>query len=158
MADTSLIVRPPAALVRRHALLQQRLSESRHRLRDAITRARQSTRALTPTAQIGARHGIAMPTYGHAGDGNLHVNFLWNDPEEQPRVEAAIESLFREVVAMRGTLSGEHGIGVLKAPYLGLEQAPELIDFQRRIKHTFDPQGILNPGKIFTDAAGHRAC
>jgi glycolate oxidase len=113
---------------------------------------------LDVTAQIGARHGISMPTYGHAGDGNLHVNFLWNDPDEQPRVAAAIEALFREVVALRGTLTGEHGIGVLKAPYLALEQSPELIAFQKRIKQTFDPQGILNPGKIFTDTPGHGAC
>jgi glycolate oxidase len=113
---------------------------------------------LELTSQIGARHGVSMPTYGHAGDGNLHVNFLWNEPEEEPRVKAAIEALFREVVALRGTLSGEHGIGVLKAPYLGLEQSPELIAFQRRIKQTFDPHGILNPGKIFVETAGHRAC
>jgi glycolate oxidase len=113
---------------------------------------------LELTTRIGARHGIAMPTYGHAGDGNLHVNFLWNDPGDEPRVHAAVETLFREVVAMRGTLSGEHGIGVLKAPYLGLEQTPDLIDLQRRIKHTFDPHGVLNPGKIFPDQPGHRAC
>jgi glycolate oxidase len=113
---------------------------------------------LELTSQIGARHGVSMPTYGHAGDGNLHVNFLWNDPEELPRVEAAVEALFREVVALRGTLTGEHGIGVLKAPYLALEQSPELIAFQKRIKHTFDPQGILNPGKIFSDDPGHGAC
>jgi glycolate oxidase len=113
---------------------------------------------LELTGQIGARHGVFMPTYGHAGDGNLHVNFLWNDPAQEPQVHAAIEALFREVVAMGGTLSGEHGIGVLKAPYLGLEQSPELIAFQQRVKHTFDPQGILNPGKIFPNDVGHRAC
>jgi glycolate oxidase len=113
---------------------------------------------LELTSQIGARHGVSMPTYGHAGDGNLHVNFLWNDPEELPRVEAAVEALFREVVALRGTLTGEHGVGVLKAPYLALEQSPELIAFQKRIKQTFDPQGILNPGKIFAEAPGHGGC
>jgi glycolate oxidase len=113
---------------------------------------------LELTSQIGARHGVSMPTYGHAGDGNLHVNFLWHHPEERPRVDAAVEALFREVVALGGTLTGEHGIGVLKAPYLGIEQSPELIAFQRRIKQTFDPQGILNPGKIFSDTAGHGAC
>jgi glycolate oxidase len=58
---------------------------------------------------------------------------------------------------MRGTLSGEHGIGVLKAPYLGLEQSAELIDLQRDLKRVFDPTGLLNPGKIFP-ATGHRAC
>jgi glycolate oxidase len=96
-------------------------------------------------------------TYGHAGDGNLHVNFLWNDPAEMPHVERSIEQLFRDVIAMGGTLSGEHGIGILKAPYLHLEQSPALIDLQVRLKSVFDPQGLLNPGKIFP-VAGHRAC
>jgi glycolate oxidase len=99
-----------------------------------------------------------MPTYGHAGDGNLHVNFLWSDPADEPRVHRAIEALFHEVVRLGGTLSGEHGIGVLKAPYLGIEQSPALIAFQQRIKATFDPQGILNPGKIFPSEVAHRAC
>lgn len=132
---------------------------SRFKLAEDVVVPRSKIAALLElTSQIGEQHGISMPTYGHAGDGNLHVNFLWSDPEEQPRVEAAIEALFRQVVALRGTLTGEHGIGVLKAPYLALEQSPELIAFQRRIKHTFDPQGILNPGKIFTEAPGHGAC
>lgn len=107
--------------------------------------------------RIGERHRVKTLTYGHAGDGNLHVNFLWNDDDEIPRVSAAIEALFVAVVAMRGTLSGEHGIGVLKAPYLHLEQSPELIALQRSIKQTFDPRGVLNPGKIFWPS-GHRAC
>jgi glycolate oxidase len=94
-----------------------------------------------------------MPAYGHAGDGNIHVNFLWNDPAEKPAVERAIEALFRETVALGGTLSGEHGIGILKAPYLPLEQSPGLIALQERLKATFDPQGILNPGKIFPSHA-----
>lgn len=109
---------------------------------------------------ISERTGITMPTYGHAGDGNLHVNFLWDHDDERPRVDDAIESLFRETVALGGTLSGEHGIGLLKAPYLGLEQRPALIALQRRIKEQFDPAGVLNPGKIFAPGgrAGHGAC
>jgi glycolate oxidase len=94
--------------------------------------------------------------YGHAGDGNLHVNFLWDDESEVPRVSAAIEQLFRDVVRLGGTLSGEHGIGVLKAPYLHLEQSDDLIELQRGLKRVFDPKGLLNPGKIFT--RGHGAC
>jgi glycolate oxidase len=90
-----------------------------------------------------------MPAYGHAGDGNIHVNFLWNDASERPRVNAAIEALFKETIALGGTLSGEHGIGILKAPYLPLEQSPQLIALQERVKDLFDPQHILNPGKIF---------
>jgi len=100
---------------------------------------------------------IRTLTYGHAGDGNLHVNFLWNEADEEPRVEQGIDQLFRDVVAMGGTLSGEHGIGIMKAPYLHLEQSRELIDLQLRLKNAFDPKGLLNPGKIFPNA-GHRAC
>ncbi|MEM9068490.1 MAG: FAD-linked oxidase C-terminal domain-containing protein [Myxococcota bacterium] len=103
--------------------------------------------------QLQETHEVRMPSYGHAGDGNLHVNFLWNDPDDRPRVEQAIRGLFEAVVEMGGTLSGEHGIGVLKAPYLGLEQSPALIALQERIKDAFDPRGILNPGKIFPAAA-----
>lgn len=102
--------------------------------------------------------GLRMPTYGHAGDGNLHVNFLWEDDAERPAVDAAIEALFREVLRLGGTLSGEHGIGILKAPYLPLEQPPALIELQRRLKEAFDPRGLLNPGKIFPRPGGHRAC
>lgn len=102
-------------------------------------------------------HRVQMLSYGHAGDGNLHVNFLWNEEEEAPRVEAAIEGLFRAVVELQGTLSGEHGIGVLKAPYLGMEQSDALIATQRKLKDTLDPRGLLNPGKIFWPV-GHRGC
>jgi glycolate oxidase len=101
-----------------------------------------------------------MPTYGHAGDGNLHVNVLWDDDAQRPAVDRAVASLFRETLALGGTLTGEHGIGVLKAPYLPWEQPAALIDLQRRIKAAFDPNGVLNPGKIFTPgvAASHPAC
>jgi len=111
-------------------------------------------------AELADRHELVVPTYGHAGDGNLHVNFLWNDPDERPRVDAAVKALFQRVIELRGTLSGEHGIGVLKAPYLSMEQSPELIALQRKIKDVFDPKHILNPGKIFPADAKrfHGAC
>jgi glycolate oxidase len=125
---------------------------------DVVVPRSQIPALLEACARLSAKYKIPMPTYGHAGDGNLHVNFLWSDPEEEPRVHCAVEALFREVVRLGGTLSGEHGIGVLKAPYLGLEQSPALIAFQQRIKATFDPQGILNPGKIFPSEVPHRAC
>jgi glycolate oxidase len=130
---------------------KQKLSEDivvpRQRIPELLDRVARSAEALS------VRH----LTYGHAGDGNLHVNFLWDDDEEIPRVEKAIEQLFRDVLALGGTLSGEHGIGVLKAPYLHLEQSSELIAIQRDIKRVFDPEGLLNPGKIFP-REGHRAC
>jgi glycolate oxidase len=157
--------------VARHSGERERLWAARRELSRALRRTSRFKLAedvVVPRSQIPAllearsriseQHGIAMPTYGHAGDGNLHVNFLWNDPGEQPRVHAAVEALFREVVRLRGTMTGEHGVGVLKAPYLHLEQSPELIAFQQRIKTTFDPKGILNPGKIFSGDAPHLGC
>lgn len=160
-------------LVAQHSGERERLWGARRELSRALRRTARFKLAedvVVPKSRIPAlleardriseRSGVPMPTYGHAGDGNLHVNFLWDDPSHEPIVHQAIEALFREVVALGGTLSGEHGIGVLKAPYLGIEQSPALIAWQRQIKQLFDPQGILNPGKIFTPASSpsHRAC
>ncbi len=112
---------------------------------------------IDASARIGERHGLRSASYGHAGDGNLHVNFLWDDPADVPRVRAALEDLFGEVMAMRGTLSGEHGIGASKSAWLEREQAPSVIEIQRQLKRVFDPNGILNPGKIFAPRA-HGSC
>lgn len=119
----------------------------RHRIADLLDEVGAITRAT----------GVRTLTYGHAGDGNLHVNFLWDDPADIARVERALSRLFRSVVAMRGTLSGEHGIGSSKSPYLALEQSSELIALQRELKAVFDPRGLLNPHKIFA-TPGHKAC
>src|SRR5690606_33412409 len=89
--------------------------------------------------RVSEQTGITALTYGHAGDGNLHCNYLWNDEAEWPLVELCISRLFERVVALGGTLSGEHGIGMLKAPFLPLEQPSELIDLQLRLKKAFDP-------------------
>jgi glycolate oxidase len=112
---------------------------------------------LARVDRIGEALRVRHLTYGHAGDGNLHVNFLWDDEDEAPRVEAATLRLMEDTVALGGTLSGEHGIGLTKAPYLPLEQSAELIELQRRVKRVFDPKELLNPGKIFP-AVGHRSC
>jgi glycolate oxidase len=112
---------------------------------------------LARTEEIGEQTGVRHLAYGHAGDGNLHVNFLWDDPSERPAVERATGLLMRATIALGGTLSGEHGIGVTKAPYLPLEQSEDLIALQRDLKRVFDPKGLLNPGKIFP-VGGHRSC
>ena len=111
---------------------------------------------LVDVDRIGEETGVRHLTYGHAGDGNLHVNFLWNDDSERPAVDRAIEGLMRATIRLGGTLSGEHGIGVLKAAYLPLEQSPELIALQQDLKRVFDPSGLLNPGQIFP--TGHGSC
>ncbi len=98
---------------------------------------------------IGRKLGLEVACYGHAGDGNLHANVLYDRKEERPRVDEAVAELLRAAVAMGGTITGEHGVGLAKKELLGLEQSPELIALQRRIKALFDPKGILNPGKMF---------
>ncbi len=98
---------------------------------------------------LAARYGITVASYGHAGDGNLHVNILWDDDEAGAAAPALVEELFRETVALGGTLSGEHGIGLAKRPYMHLEQSAELLALQRDLKRTFDPNDLMNPGKIF---------
>jgi glycolate oxidase len=102
---------------------------------------------------IGRRHGLRVACFGHAGDGNIHVNLLL-DPDEagvMARARRAERELFEGVVALEGSISGEHGIGVTKAPYLGLELSAEQIALMKRVKAAFDPHGILNPGKIFPE-------
>jgi glycolate oxidase len=134
---------------------------AKYKLAEDVVVPRSRIPALIEACQaISQRTKIPMPSYGHAGDGNIHVNFLWNDPSEEPIVHGAIEEMFKVVIALGGTLSGEHGIGVLKAPYLPLEQSAELIALQERVKNLFDPKHILNPGKIFPGhlARFHGAC
>ncbi|MGE3276250.1 MAG: FAD-binding oxidoreductase [Vicinamibacterales bacterium] len=102
-------------------------------------------------AGVRQRHGLLIPCFGHAGDGNIHVN-LMVDPanaDEMRRAAAAERELFEGAVALEGSISGEHGIGFAKAPFIGLELSPETIALMKRVKAAFDPNGILNPGKIF---------
>jgi glycolate oxidase len=131
---------------------------ARYKISEDVVVPRTSMAALVERVRgISDETGVRMMSYGHAGDGNLHVNFLWDDDGQAPAVKQALDALFREVVTMRGTLSGEHGIGTSKSEYLPLEQSEALIDMQKRIKAQFDPKGILNPGKIFP-RRGHGAC
>lgn len=133
------------------ALKKHKLSE------DVVVPVGSVAALLAAVRVIAEEESVTMPTYGHAGDGNLHVNLLWDDDDAKPRVEKAIARLFRATLDLGGTLSGEHGIGTLKAPYLVWEQGPALIALQRAVKAAFDPRGILNPGKVF-GPGGHRGC
>jgi len=102
---------------------------------------------------IGARHDLLMAAFGHAGDGNLHINVLSDENHRVPavaaRINAALGDIFSAVLDLKGTLSGEHGIGVAKAKYLSWEQSAEVIGWQKRLKQLWDPANLLNPGKIF---------
>jgi glycolate oxidase len=97
--------------------------------------------------------GLLIPAFGHVGDGNIHVNIMVdaNDPATTARVRAAEQQLFEGVVAIEGSVTGEHGIGFSKAKYMPLEVPPETIAVMRAVKQAFDPRGLLNPGKIFLE-------
>jgi glycolate oxidase len=101
--------------------------------------------------ELRARYRLTIAAFGHAGDGNIHVNLMVDpaDGEERARAKEAERVLFERVVALEGSISGEHGIGFAKAPYIGIELAPDEIALMKRVKAAFDPNGILNPGKIF---------
>ncbi len=131
---------------------------AKHKLSEDVVVPRSKVpELLARVDRIGESTRVRHLTYGHAGDGNLHVNFLWDDDDEWPRVEEATLRLMRETVALGGTLSGEHGIGVTKAEFLPLEQSAGLIELQKGLKRVFDPKDLLNPGKIFP-TLGHRSC
>jgi glycolate oxidase len=108
---------------------------------------------LTELERLSARYSVSIPCFGHAGDGNLHARIIKGREMPVEAWEAAkpaiLADLYREVRRLGGTISGEHGIGMKRSPYLPLVMEPALIELQRRIKRAFDPLDILNPGKIF---------
>ncbi|MCK4224818.1 MAG: FAD-binding protein [candidate division Zixibacteria bacterium] len=102
--------------------------------------------------EISKKHQVRINNFGHAGDGNLHVTFMCDsrNSEQMERVEKAVDELFEHTLKLGGTLSGEHGIGVTKAKYLEWEVGKAGIGMMKKIKSAFDPQLIINPGKIFS--------
>lgn len=99
--------------------------------------------------QLGEKHAITIVNFGHAGNGNIHVNLLINpdDREELERADACLAEVFALVLKLHGTLSGEHGIGLVKRDFVPLEIDPVSLEMMQKIKKQFDPHGILNPGK-----------
>jgi glycolate oxidase len=95
--------------------------------------------------------GLSTPTFGHAGDGNLHVHIMYNraNPEEVAKAKAGIKKLMQKVVDLGGVITGEHGVGLAKAPFMEMQHSPAEIAAMRAVKDALDPKGILNPGKIF---------
>jgi glycolate oxidase len=104
---------------------------------------------LVGIQEISQRHGLVVATYGHAGDGNLHPQILYDeyDPKQVEKMEKVEGDLFRLAVSLNGTLSGEHGIGLSKANYMTLEHDPVEMALMKQIKRTLDPNNIMNPGK-----------
>jgi glycolate oxidase len=103
--------------------------------------------------QIADRHGVPIVNFGHAGDGNIHVNIMIDKkiPGELEKAERAIEEVFKGALELGGTMSGEHGVGIAKAAYIPLELTEETAAYMKKIKKALDPNNILNPGKIFLD-------
>ncbi|GGD85626.1 FAD-binding oxidoreductase [Paenibacillus nasutitermitis] len=108
--------------------------------------------------KIALKHNVQICTFGHAGDGNLHPTATTDarDQEEVHRVEAAFEDIFEAAIRLGGTITGEHGVGLVKAPFLEWKVGPAGISVMQGIKQAFDPEGLLNPGKIFAKAARKR--
>jgi glycolate oxidase len=104
--------------------------------------------------RIGLKYGLSIPTVAHAGDGNLHPNFVYSGDTVPDHVWAAADEMFRTAIELGGTLTGEHGVGVLKRRWLAVELGADSYDLQVRLKAVFDPLGILNPGKVFDEAPG----
>jgi FAD/FMN-containing dehydrogenase len=98
---------------------------------------------------IGRRHGLEACSWGHAGDGNLHSTFLVapDDADELERANRASQDLFDLALRLGGSVSGEHGVGVLKAGQLSRQWAPAAVALHEAVKRAFDPQGLMNPGK-----------
>jgi glycolate oxidase len=107
--------------------------------------------SLQEIAAIASRHGLLIVNFGHAGDGNIHTNIMF-DEADRPKAETAVKEIFAAVLRLGGSITGEHGIGLSKAAYLPMELGPQTIAAMKRIKHALDPNNILNPGKIFLNS------
>lgn len=106
---------------------------------------------LSKISEVSKKYGFKIPCFGHTGDGNVHTNVMVpdnTDEEQLKRAHQAIEEIFKITVELEGTLSGEHGIGLSKAPFMPLAFSPSEMELFRQIKKAFDPNNILNPGKM----------
>ena len=101
-------------------------------------------------ARLQKKHGLPIACFGHAGDGNIHVNVMvdYTQPGSRARADAALDDLFRQVLAWGGVITGEHGIGLAKKPWWPLAANQDVRDLHRVVKRALDPRGILNPGKF----------
>jgi glycolate oxidase len=127
-------------------------SQSIYKEEDTVVPRYELPALLHHVKTIGNKYGLHSVCYGHAGDGNLHVNIIkgeLTDEQWENDLPKAIREIFTEVVKLGGTLSGEHGIGLVQQPYMDIAFPEISLNIMRSIKDVFDPNGILNPGKIF---------
>lgn len=118
---------------------------------DTVVPRYELPRLLAGVKEIGGRYGFNSVCYGHAGDGNLHVNIIRGDLSEdfwERELPKAIREIFQLTVSLGGTLSGEHGIGLVQRAYMDIAFDPAQLGLMRAIKQVFDPKGIMNPGKV----------
>lgn len=129
-------------------------SNSVYKEEDTVVPRYELPKLLAGIKEIGNKHGFKSVCYGHAGDGNLHVNIIkaeMTDENWKTEVPKGIREIFELTVALKGTLSGEHGIGYVQKNYMDIAFSNVHLQLMRNIKNIFDPNGILNPGKIFPD-------
>ena len=127
-------------------------AQSVYKEEDTVVPRYQLPELLRTVKEVGRRYGFQSVCYGHAGDGNLHVNIIRGELSEEfweKGLSNAIREIFIRVHELGGTISGEHGIGVVQRPYMDVVFPETTLDLMRSIKKVFDPKGILNPGKIF---------
>ncbi|WP_163102143.1 glycolate oxidase subunit GlcD [Peribacillus alkalitolerans] len=127
-------------------------------LEDATVPRSEIAKMVTAINQIAEKYMVKICTFGHAGDGNLHPTCPTDvrDHEEMERVEAAFAEIFETAIKLGGTITGEHGVGMMKAPYLEWKLGAEGMAVMRAIKSSFDPNNIMNPGKVFAKEARKR--
>jgi glycolate oxidase len=119
-------------------------------LEDVTVPRPQIARMVDDIEEIARRHDVVCATFGHAGDGNLHPTIVFDadDLDARRRAEAAFDEVFGRAIALGGTITGEHGVGAAKLPWLKQRLGDDQLALLRRVKAAFDPAGILNPGKL----------
>ncbi|OXS63695.1 glycolate oxidase [Bacillus sp. V-88] len=127
-------------------------------LEDATVPRSEIAKMVKAINDIAERHGVKICTFGHAGDGNLHPTVATDarDHDEMERVEAAFEEIFAHAIELGGTITGEHGVGMMKAPFLEWKLGAEGINAMKMIKQSFDPNNIMNPNKVFAKESRKR--
>jgi glycolate oxidase len=118
---------------------------------DVVVPIEKQAELIRYTLELKQEIGLPTPTFGHAGDGNLHVHIMYNrdSPSDAEKAQCGIKKLMQKVVELGGVITGEHGIGLAKIPFMALQHSPAEIAAMQAVKDALDPKGILNPGKVF---------
>lgn len=154
LIDVATIAQPAALWAARKALSPLLRDVAPKKINeDVVVPVSRLPELLSGVARIVAEHGVRNVNFGHAGNGNIHVNLLINpaDPGELSRGELCLQQVFDLVISLNGALSGEHGVGQEKRDFVPLEMDLATLALQRQIKLAFDPHGLLNPGKVLPE-------